>query len=61
MNKTKKNIQLINNVNLKSLAHSDDFIHAFCNKLTIKSKLIIAADGKHSTVRHLLKTLLFCK
>ena len=28
--KTKKNIQLINNVNLKSLAHSDDFVHAFC-------------------------------
>ena len=59
--KTKKNIQLINNVNLKSLAHSDDFIHAFCNKLTIKSKLIIAADGKHSTVRHLLKTPIYHK
>jgi len=59
--KTKKNIQLINNVNLKSLVHSDDFIHAFCNKLTIKSKLIIAADGKHSTVRHLLKTPIYHK
>ena len=59
--KTKKNIQLINNVNLRSLAYSDDFIHAICNKLTVKSKLIITADGKHSTVRNLLKTPIYNK
>ena len=59
--KTKKNIQLINHVNLQSLSHSDDFIHAVCNRLTIKSKLIIAADGKHSTVRNFLKTPIYSK
>jgi len=59
--KTKKNIQLINNVNLRSLTYSDDFIHAICNQLIIKSKLIIAADGKHSTIRNLLKTPIYNK
>jgi len=54
--KTKKNVQLISSIDLKAIDYSNDFIHAICNKLTIKSKLIIAADGKHSTVRHLLKT-----
>jgi len=59
--KTKKNIQLINHVNLKSLAHSDDFIHSYCNRLSIKSKLVIAADGKRSTVRNFLKTPIYNK
>ena len=56
-----KNIQLISNVSLRSLAYSDNFIHAICNKLSIKSKLIIAADGKHSSVRNFLKTPIYNK
>jgi len=59
--KTKNNIQLISSINLRSLTHSNDFIHAVCNNLKIKSKLIIAADGKQSAVRSFLKTPMYKK
>ena len=59
--KLKKNIKLINSGNLLSLNYNQNFINSFFDKYKISSKLILAADGKKSTVRNILKTPFYSK
>ena len=59
--KLKKNIKLINNNEFFSLQTLENKNIALFDKYKIASKLVIAADGKNSTVRSFLKTKIFKK
>ena len=59
--KRKKNVQLFNNLPLDKISSSNEHIFANTNRFTFKSKLIIAADGKQSHVRSILKTYRYFK
>jgi len=58
---TKKNILFFKNTKINCISQSNDFIAASSENLFIKAKLLIAADGKRSTVRDLLKTPIYFK
>ena len=57
----RKNIKFFDNSNIKEVKASNDYITSYTDKKTIISKLLIAADGKNSFVRKLLKTKIFQK
>ena len=59
--KTKKNVKIFSNCDLKNIYTSK--FHSFIqlNKKIIKSKLTIAADGKQSAVRNILGDKIFKK
>jgi len=59
--KKKNNVNFIKGSNLKSISYSNSKIISFSSNKKIKSKLIIAADGKNSTVRKILGTNFFNK
>ena len=59
--KKNKNIKLLNNFNLKKILYKDNSILCDLDKIKIQSKLLIAADGKNSRVRNLLKTPIYEK
>ena len=59
--KTKKNVKILDNTNLHSLSYANDFIRSTFNKLNISSKILIAADGKNSHVRNIVKTPIYFK
>ena len=59
--KKKKNVKILDNVNLHSLSSATDFIKSTLNKFNIKSKILIAADGKNSHVRSIIKTPIYFK
>ena len=59
--KKNKNIKLYNNVNLKNIFYKDNLILCDLDKIKVQSKLLIAADGKNSIVRTLLKTHVYKK
>jgi len=59
--KKKNNVNFITGSNLASITYSNSKIISFSNNKKIKSKLIIAADGKNSTVRKILGTNFFKK
>ena len=59
--KKKNNVNFITESNLSSISYSDSEIISFSNNKTINSKLIIAADGKNSTVRKILGANFFNK
>ena len=59
--KKKNNVNFLTGSSLSSISYSNSKIISFSNKKTINSKLIIAADGKNSTVRKILGTNLFNK
>ena len=59
--KKNTNIKLFNSLNLKSIFYKDNSIICNFDKIYIKSKLLIAADGKKSKVRDLLKTPIYKK
>ncbi len=52
----KKNVNFITGSNLNSIYYSNSSIISSSNNKKINSKLIIAADGKNSTVRKILGT-----
>ncbi len=54
--KKKNNVNFIMGSSLNSITYSNSKIISFSNNKKIKSKLIIAADGKNSTVRKILGT-----
>ena len=56
-----KNIKLFENVKISSIQQSNNSVSTFFNKSTLVSNLNIAADGKNSLVRKMLKTPLFSK
>ena len=55
------NIKFVTSAKLLSIDNNSNFVEAKFDKLSINSKLLIAADGKNSTVRKLLKTKQFNK
>ena len=57
----KKNIKLIANNNLEAIHYNESTLISNFNKTQIASKLLIAADGKNSMVRDILKTPLYKK
>jgi 2-octaprenyl-6-methoxyphenol hydroxylase len=57
----KNNVNFITGSNLNSISYSNSKIISFSNNTKINSKLIIAADGKNSTVRKILGTNFFIK
>ena len=59
--KKKNNVNFITGSNLNSISYSNSKIISFSSNKKIKSKLIIAADGKNSTVRKILGTNFFKK
>ena len=59
--KSKKNINFITGSNLVSIKYDKSKIISFSDSKKISSKMIIAADGKNSTVRKILGTKLFRK
>lgn len=60
LNKT-RNVKLIANQNLINLIYKQDEVIAVFGDLKIKSKLVIAADGKKSSVREIVKTPIYKK
>ena len=52
----KNNVNFITGSNLNSISYSNSKVISFSNNKKINSKLIIAADGKHSAVRKILGT-----
>ena len=54
--KRKKNISIINGIELKKINYDSNFIISKFNKGHAKAKLLIAADGKKSKVRDILET-----
>ena len=59
--KKNKNIKLLNSFNLKRIFYKDNSILCDFDKIKVQSKLLIAADGKNSRVRNLLKTPIYKK
>ena len=59
--KKKNNVNFITESNLNSISYSNSKIISFSSNKKINSKLIIAADGKNSTVRKILGTNFFKK
>ena len=59
--KKTKNVFLYPLTNLSSIETSENFVLSRTNNKIIKSKLLVAADGKNSFVRKLLKTNVFTK
>ena len=59
--KKKNNVNFITESNLNSISYSNSKIISFSSNKKINSKLIIAADGKNSTVRKILGTNYFNK
>ena len=59
--KNKKNIKLIQDEEINEITFNQDEIIAKTNKQQIKAKLVLAADGKKSSIRKMLKTKLFKK
>ena len=57
----KNNVNFITGSNLNSISYSNSSIISSSNNKKINSKLIIAADGKNSTVRKILGTNFFKK
>ena len=57
----KKNVIFIDNMKLNRINYKTNSVESFFNNLKIDSDLIIAADGKKSAVRKILKTPLFQK
>ncbi len=57
----KKNIKIINNDQVYKIEHNSENIITLSNKHKIQSKLLIAADGKNSPTRSMLKTTYFKK
>ena len=61
----KKNIRLISNQSLQTISYNNNLINCdFKNiktSITIEAKLLIAADGKNSKIRNLLKTPVYTK
>jgi len=57
----KKNVIFIDNIKLNRINYKTNSVESFFNNLKIDSDLIIAADGKKSAVRKILKTPLFQK
>jgi 2-octaprenyl-6-methoxyphenol hydroxylase len=51
-----KNIKLMKNFLLKKIHHTDNFVSATFEDLSISASLLIAADGKKSSISNLLKT-----
>ena len=50
-----KNIKLMKNFLLKKIHHTDDSVNATFNDLSISASLLIAADGKKSSISNLFK------
>ena len=59
--KKKNNVDFITGSNLNSISYNNSRIISCSNNKKINSKLIIAADGKNSTVRKILGTNFFKK
>lgn len=59
--KRKKNVNLIDSQNLYRLDYLDNFIYAKFDDIYIKASLLIAADGKKSSVKNLIKTPIYSK
>ncbi len=59
--KKKNNVKFITGSNLNSISYHNSKIISVSNNKRINSKLIIAADGKNSTVRKILGTNFFKK
>jgi len=51
-----KNISLMKNFLLKEVSHTDNSVNATFKDLSISTSLLIAADGKKSSISNLLKT-----
>ena len=56
-----KNVFLYPLTNLSSIENLEDYVLSKTNSQIIKSKILVAADGKNSFVRQLLKTTVFTK
>ena len=59
--KNNKSIILVRDSLLKEVESTDNFILSKTNNIIIKSKLLIAADGKNSFVRNIIKTPIYNK
>ncbi len=59
--KKKNNVNFLRGSSLNSISYNDSKIISFSNNKKINSKLIIAADGKNSSVRKILGTNFFIK
>ena len=57
--KRKKNVIFLTGSSLNSISYENSKIVSLSNKKKIKSKLIIAADGKNSAVRKILGTKIY--
>ena len=57
----KKNVKFFNKSHLNEIVQSNDYVESVINNKSIKSKILIAADGKNSFVRSLVKTSFFQK
>ena len=51
-----KNIELMKNFSLKGVHYTDSLVNATFDDLRISASLLIAADGKRSSISNLLKT-----
>ncbi len=59
--KRKKNIKIFNNINIKNIFNNNEIVEILTNKILIRSDLNIAADGKNSEIRDILKTTIYKK
>ena len=59
--KKNKNVSIFNNIKIKDIQNINDIINISTNKILISSDLNIAADGKKSLTRRILKTPYFYK
>ena len=59
--KNKKNIKIITNQSFISLNNNNNFVDTFFNDYKITSSLLVAADGKKSSIRNKLKLPIFKK
>ena len=56
-----KNVKIFNNVSVKDIIYEDNKIVTKLNNFVIKANLLLASDGKNSSIRRILKTPIYSK
>ena len=56
-----KNVEIFNNVSVKDIFYKDNRIITKLNNFIINTELLLASDGKNSSIRKILKTPIFSK
>ena len=56
-----KNVKIFNNVSVKDIIYEENKVVTKLNNLFVRTNLLLASDGKNSSIRRILKTPIYSK